>query len=174
MEGIHDRGNRDLSRHMEYSKQDLMYFDDQKNQKYIPFVVETACGADRLFLASLCNAYEEEDLGNGDIRTVLKFNPAIAPYKLAVMPLQKKDELTKLADQIYNDLNKFWSIDYDETGSIGKRYRRADEIGTPYCLTVDFQSLEDGMVTIRDRDSMEQIRIKIEEVSNFLREKMEK
>lgn len=172
MEGVHDRGDRDLSRHMKYSKQDLMYFDDQKNEKYIPYIVETSVGADRLFLAALCDAYIEEDLGEGDVRTVLKFKPEVAPYKVAVMPLQKKGGLKEKAQEIFDDLTKQWSTDYDEAGSIGKRYRRADEIGTPYCVTVDYDTLEDGMVTVRDRDTMEQERIKIEELNDFLRGKV--
>jgi len=163
--GIADRTDYDLSRHQEYSKQDLTYLDPETNERYIPYCIEPSLGADRITLAFLCNSYFEEEVGEGDIRTVLKLHPALAPYKVAVLPLSKK--LSEKADEIYNNLSKYFMCDYDEAGSIGKRYRREDEIGTPYCVTVDFDTLEDGCVTVRDRDTMEQIRIKIEDVKNI-------
>ena len=149
----------------------MTYFDQTKNEKYIPFVIEPSLGADRVALAFLCDAYDEEEVGENDVRTVLHFHPAIAPVKAAVLPLSKK--LSEKADEVYEMLSKRFNCEYDESGSIGKRYRRQDEIGTPFCITVDFDTLEDGAVTVRDRDSMEQIRIKIDELTAYLEEKME-
>ena len=169
--GIADRTDYDLSRHMEHSKQDLTYLDPETNERYVPYCIEPSLGADRVTLAFLCNSYFEEEIGDGDTRTVLKLHPALAPYKIAVLPLSKK--LSEKADVVYTELSKYFMCDYDEAGSIGKRYRREDEIGTPYCVTVDFDTLEDGCVTIRDRDTMEQIRIKIEEVRKYVEEKLE-
>ena len=169
--GIADRTDYDLSRHMEHSKQDLTYLDPETNERYVPYCIEPSLGADRVTLAFLCNSYFEEEVGEGDTRTVLKLHPALAPYKVAVLPLSKK--LSEKADEVYTELSKYFMCDYDEAGSIGKRYRREDEIGTPYCVTVDFDTLEDGCVTIRDRDTMEQIRIKIEEVKKYVEEKLE-
>lgn len=169
--GIADRTDYDLSRHMEHSKQDLTYLDPETNERYVPYCIEPSLGADRVTLAFLCNSYFEEEIGDGDTRTVLKLHPALAPYKIAVLPLSKK--LSEKADEVYTELSKYFMCDYDEAGSIGKRYRREDEIGTPYCVTVDFDTLEDGCVTIRDRDTMEQIRIKIEEVRKYVEEKLE-
>ena len=169
--GIADRTDYDLTRHQEHSKQDMSYLDPETNEKYIPYVIEPSVGVDRLTLAFLCNAYEEQDLGEGDSRVVLHLHPAIAPYKVAVLPLSKK--LSDKAEEVYSKLSKKFMCDYDETGSIGKRYRREDEIGTPYCVTVDFDTLEDESVTIRDRDSMEQVRIKIDELEAWLNNKME-
>ena len=169
--GIASRTDFDLSKHMEFSKQDLSYLDPETNEKYVPYVIEPSLGADRVTLAFLCNSYEEQDLGEGDSRVVLHLHPALAPYKVAVLPLSKK--LSEKAEEIYNMLTKNFMCDYDEAGSIGKRYRREDEIGTPYCVTVDFDTLEDGMVTIRDRDTMEQERIKIEEITNYIAKKIE-
>ena len=169
--GIADRTDYDLSRHMEHSKQDLTYLDPETNERYVPYCIEPSLGADRVTLAFLCNSYFEEEVGEGDTRTVLKLHPALAPYKVAVLPLSKK--LSEKADEVYSELSKYFMCDYDEAGSIGKRYRREDEIGTPYCVTVDFDTLEDGCVTIRDRDTMEQIRIKIEEVKKYVEEKLE-
>jgi glycyl-tRNA synthetase len=169
--GIADRTDYDLSRHMEASKEDLQYTDPETNEKYVPYCVEPAVGVDRLFLMFLCDAYNEEEIAEGDVRTVLKLHPAIAPMKAAVLPLSKK--LSEKATEIYDDLSKKFMIDYDEAGSIGKRYRREDEIGTPYCITVDFETENDGCVTIRDRDTMEQVRIKIDELIKYLEEKME-
>ena len=169
--GIADRTDYDLTKHMEHSKQDLTYQDPETNEKYVPYVIEPSLGADRVVLAFLCNAYEEQELEDGDKRTVLHLHPAIAPYKLAVLPLSKK--LSEKANEVYNKLAKKFMCDYDEAGSIGKRYRREDEIGTPYCVTIDFDTLEDESVTIRDRDTMEQVRVKIDEVENWIQEKIE-
>ena len=145
--GIADRTNYDLSRHMEHSKQDLSYLDPETNEKYIPYVIEPSLGCDRATLAFLCNSYEEEEIAEGDTRTVLHLHPALAPYKVAVLPLSKK--LSEKATEVYEKLAKDFMCDYDEAGSIGKRYRREDEIGTPYCVTIDFDTLEDNQVTIR-------------------------
>ena len=169
--GIADRTDYDLSKHMEHSKQDLTYLDQETNEKYIPYCIEPSLGCDRVALAFLCNSYEEEEIEEGDTRIVLHLHPAIAPFKLAVLPLSKK--LSEKAGEIYSKLAKKFMCDYDETGSIGKRYRRQDEIGTPYCITVDFETLEDGSVTIRNRDTMEQIRLKIEEIEKWIEEKLE-
>ena len=169
--GIADRTDYDLSRHMEHSKQDLSYQDPETGEKYVPYVIEPSLGADRVVLAFLCNAYDEEEIAEGDVRTVLHLHPALAPYKVAVLPLSKK--LSEKANEVYEKLAKKFMCDYDETGSIGKRYRRQDEIGTPYCVTIDFDTLEDETVTIRDRDTMEQIRVKIEDLSNWIEEKIE-
>ena len=168
--GIADRTDYDLSRHTEHSKQDLSYQDPETNEKFIPYVIEPSLGCDRVALAFLCNAYEEQDLGEGDSRVVLHLHPALAPYKVAVLPLSKK--LSEKAGEVYEMLSKDLMCDYDEAGSIGKRYRREDEIGTPYCVTVDFDTLEDGAVTIRDRDTMEQVRMPISEVKNWIEEKI--
>ena len=169
--GIADRTDYDLSRHMEHSKQDLTYQDQETHEKYIPYVIEPSLGADRVVLAFLCNSYEEQEIAEGDTRTVLHLHPALAPYKVAVLPLSKK--LSDKANEVYDRLSKKFMCDYDEAGSIGKRYRREDEIGTPYCVTIDFDTLEDEAVTIRDRDTMEQVRIKIDELENWIEEKIE-
>ena len=169
--GIADRTDYDLSRHMEHSKQDLTYQDLETKEKYIPYVIEPSLGADRVVLAFLCNAYEEEEISEGDVRTVLHLHPSLAPYKVAILPLSKK--LSEKANNVYDKLSKKFMCDYDETGSIGKRYRRQDEIGTPFCVTIDFDTLEDETVTIRDRDTMEQIRLKIDELENWVEEKIE-
>ena len=167
--GIADRTNYDLSRHQEVSGEDLSYFDEESKEKYIPYVIEPSLGADRVTLAFLCNAYDEEELPGGDVRTVLHFHPALAPVKIAVLPLSKK--LGEGAEKIYAELSRYWNCDYDDRGAIGKRYRREDEIGTPFCVTYDFESAEDQSVTIRDRDSMEQERIKISELRNYFLDK---
>jgi len=173
--GVADRTDYDLKQHQEVSGEDLTYFDQEKNEKYIPYVIEPSLGADRVTLAFLCDAYDEEVVdvkdGKEDVRTVLHFHPAIAPVKAAVLPLSKK--LSEQADEIYQSLLKKFNVEYDEAGSIGKRYRRQDEIGTPFCITVDFETAEDKSVTVRDRDTMEQIRIKIEDLEAYLEEKME-
>lgn len=169
--GIADRTDYDLSRHMEHSGEDLTYLDPETNERYIPYVIEPSLGADRVTLAFLCNAYEEQEIAEGDTRTVLHLHPALAPYKVAVLPLSKK--LSEKADEIYATLSKKFMCDYDEAGSIGKRYRREDEIGTPFCVTVDFDTLEDGCVTIRDRDTMEQVRVKIEDVASYVEERLD-
>ena len=167
--GIAYRKNYDLSRHQEVSGEDLSYFDEESKEKYIPYVVEPSLGADRVTLAFLCNAYDEEELPGGDVRTVLHFHPALAPVKIAVLPLSKK--LGEGAEKIYAELSKYWICEYDDRGAIGKRYRREDEIGTPFCVTYDFESEEDQSVTIRDRDSMEQERVKISELRNYFLDK---
>ena len=169
--GIADRTDFDLKQHMEHSKDDLSYFDPNTNEKYIPYCVEPSLGADRVTLAFLCDAYDEEEVAEGDVRVVLRFHPALAPVKIAVLPLSKK--LGDEAYKIYETLTKKYVCEYDETGSIGKRYRRQDEIGTPYCITFDFDSLEDKSVTIRDRDSMQQVRVKIEELNKYFEDKFE-
>ena len=169
--GIADRTNYDLNKHMEHSKQDMSYLDPETNEKYVPYVIEPSLGCDRVALAFLCNSYEEEEIAEGDTRTVLHLHPALAPYKIAVLPLSKK--LSEKAQEVYEKLSSKFMCDYDEAGSIGKRYRREDEIGTPYCVTADFDSLEDNSVTIRDRDTMEQIRLPIEEVESWVSEKIE-
>lgn len=168
--GIADRTDYDLSRHMEASGEDMYYTDPETNEKYIPYCVEPAVGTDRLMLMFLCNSYEEEEIAEGDIRTVLHLHPALAPYKVAILPLSKK--LSQKAQEVYDKLAKSFMCDYDEAGSIGKRYRREDEIGTPYCVTIDFDTLEDESVTVRDRDTMEQVRIKIDELENYITEKI--
>ena len=169
--GIADRTDYDLTQHMNHSNQDMSYLDQETGEKYVPYVIEPSLGADRVLLAFLCNAYEEEEIAEGDVRTVLHLHPALAPYKVAVLPLSKK--LSEKATEVYTKLSKKFMCDYDEAGSIGKRYRREDEIGTPYCVTIDFDTLEDNCVTIRDRDSMEQARVSIDELENWIAEKVE-
>ena len=169
--GIADRTDYDLTNHMNMSKEDFTYLDPETNERYVPYCIEPSLGADRVALAFLCNAYDEEEIAEGDTRTVLHLHPALAPYKVAVLPLSKK--LSEKAEEVYTKLSKKFMCEYDETGSIGKRYRREDEIGTPYCVTVDFYTLEDNAVTIRDRDTMEQVRINIDELENWIREKIE-
>ncbi|NLP13006.1 MAG: glycine--tRNA ligase [Clostridium sp.] len=169
--GIADRTDYDLKQHAEHSKEDLSYFDPTTNEKYVPYCVEPSLGADRITLAFLCEAYDEEEVTEGDIRVVLHFHPAIAPVKIAVLPLSKK--LGEDARKVYEMLTKKYTCEYDETGSIGKRYRRQDEIGTPYCITFDFDSLNDQSVTIRDRDSMQQVRVKIDELLSYFEGKFE-
>ena len=167
LNGIHNRTNYDLSRHQEYSSKSMLYTDPITNEKFIPFVVEYSIGADRLMLAVLSEAYDEETLEGGDTRVVMHFHPAIAAYKCAILPLQKK-ELGPKATELYRQLSKKFMCTYDEAGSIGKRYRRQDEIGTPFCVTVDFDTLNDNTVTVRDRDSMEQIRLPIDELESYI------
>ena len=169
--GIADRTDYDLSRHMEASKEDLTYLDPETNEKFVPYCVEPAVGVDRIFLTVLCDAYDEEVVGEGDTRVVLHLSPKIAPVKVAVLPLSKK--LSEKAGELYDTLRMKFNCEYDEAGSIGKRYRRQDEIGTPYCITVDFDTLEDNAVTIRDRDTMEQVRIEIDKLDEFFKDKFE-
>ena len=181
--GIADRTNYDLTRHQEASGKSLEYFDSETNEHYIPYVIEPSLGCDRVALAFLCEAYDEEHLtdskGKEDIRTVLHLHPALAPYKCAVLPLSKK--LGEKAMEIRNELSKYFMVDYDDTGSIGKRYRREDEIGTPYCITVDFDTVgdeakgiaADNCVTVRDRDTMEQVRMPISELKSYIESKIE-
>ena len=169
--GIADRTDYDLSRHIEVSGEDLRYIDPVTNEKYIPYCIEPSLGADRVALAFLCNAYDEEEIGEEDVRTVLRLHPALAPFKAAILPLTKK--LSEKSDEIYDELSKYFMIDTDVSGSIGKRYRRQDEIGTPFCITVDFDTLEDNCVTVRFRDTMEQERIKISELKDFIEKSLE-
>ncbi len=172
--GIADRTDYDLTQHMKTSGKSLEYFDPETNEKYIPYVIEPSLGVERLFLTIVCEAYDEEEIGEGDksdVRTVMHLHPALAPIKAAVLPLTKK--LKEPATELYTKLAKKFSVDYDEAGQIGKRYRRQDEIGTPFCITYDFDTLEDGCVTVRDRDSMAQERVKIDELVKYLEEKLE-
>lgn len=169
--GIADRTDYDLTQHQNVSGEDLSYFDDGKNIRYVPFVVEPSLGVDRTVLAFLCGAYDEEDLGEGDMRTVLRFHPALAPIKIGILPLSKK--LNEGAEKIYAALSKKYNCEFDDRGNIGKRYRRQDEIGTPFCITYDFESEEDGSVTVRFRDSMEQERVKIDELAAYFADKFE-
>ena len=167
--GIADRTDYDLGRHQEVSGEDLSYFDDETNERYIPYVIEPSLGADRVTLAFLCQAYDEEELEGGDVRTVMHFHPAIAPIKIGILPLSKK--LNEGAEKIYAELSKYWNCEFDDRGNIGKRYRRQDEIGTPYCITYDFDSETDNAVTVRDRDSMEQVRVPTAELRDYFRDK---
>ena len=167
--GIADRTDYDLTQHQNVSGEDMSYFDDELKEKYIPYVIEPALGADRVVLAFLCSAYDEEELEGGDMRTVLRFHPALAPVKIGVLPLSKK--LAEGAQKLYTELSKKYNCEYDDRGNIGKRYRRLDEIGTPYCVTYDFESETDGCVTVRDRDTMAQERIKIEELDAYFADK---
>ena len=166
--GIADRTNYDLSQHAEHSGKDLTYFDPETNEHYIPYVVEPSLGADRVALAFLVDAYDEEviDAEKNDVRTVLHLHPALAPFKAAVLPLSKK--LSEKAGEVYDELAKYFMVDFDDAGSIGKRYRREDEIGTPFCITYDFDSEVDGCVTVRDRDTMEQVRLPIGELKDYI------
>ena len=170
LNGIHHRGDWDLSRHQEFSGKSMLYLDPFTNEKYIPNVVEYSIGADRLTLAVMCEAYDEEKLSDGETRVVMHFHPSIAPYKVAVLPLQKN--LGDKAREVYKTLSNYFMVSYDEAGSIGKRYRRQDEIGTPMCVTIDFDTLSDNTVTIRDRDTMEQIRLNINELVDYVNKKI--
>ncbi len=172
--GIADRTDFDLTQHSNVSGKTLEYFDPETNEKYIPYVIEPSLGADRVALAFLCDAYDEEEIGEGDkkeTRTVLHLHPALAPFKACVLPLSKK--LNAEAEEIYNELSKFFMVDFDDAGSIGKRYRRQDEIGTPFCITYDFDSKEDGCVTVRNRDTMEQERMPISKLSHYILKKLD-
>ena len=171
--GIADRTDYDLTQHIHVSGKNLEYFDQTSGKKYIPYVIEPSLGVERLFLAVLCEAYDEEvlDEEKNDTRVVMHFHPALAPFKAAVLPLSKK--LGEHAEKVFEQLSKKFNVDYDDAGSIGKRYRRQDEIGTPYCITFDFDSLEDNCVTVRDRDTMEQVRLPIAEIEGFIAEKLE-
>ena len=173
--GIADRTDFDLKQHIQHSGQEMNYVDPETNEKYVPYCIEPSLGADRVTLAFLCDAYDEEILtsedGKEDMRVVLRLHPALAPFKAAVLPLAKK--LSDVAEPIFEELSKHFMVDYDTSGSIGKRYRREDEIGTPFCICVDFQTPEDHTVTIRDRDTMEQIRLPISEVKSYIESKMD-
>ncbi len=169
--GIADRTDYDLTQHQEHSGESMEFFDDTTGEKYIPYVIEPSLGADRVALAFLVDAYDEEEIGENDVRTVMHFHPALAPIKAAVLPLSKK--LSEKAWEVHDMLAKHFMVDFDESGSIGKRYRREDEIGTPFCITYDFESVEDGCVTVRDRDTMQQERIKIEDLVSYIEKRME-
>ena len=172
--GVADRTDYDLTQHQNTSGQDMTYFDQDKNEHYIPYVIEPSLGVERSVLAFLCNAYTEEVLtdanGKEDVRVVMKFHPALAPFKAAILPLAKK--LAPVAEPIHEELSKYFMVDYDAAGSIGKRYRREDEIGTPFCICVDFYTETDGCVTIRDRDTMQQVRIPVSEVRSYIEERL--
>jgi glycyl-tRNA synthetase len=172
LEGIHSRTDFDLKQHEQFSGKKLQYFDPELNQSYVPYVVETSVGLDRLFLSVLSSALKEESLEGGDTRTLLSLPPALAPYKAAVLPLIKRDGLPELAEGIMNDLKLDYNMAYDEKDAVGRRYRRQDAIGTPYCITIDHQSLEDKTVTVRHRDSMQQDRMPITELRSFLEERV--
>ena len=167
--GIADRTDYDLTQHQNTSGEDMTYFDDEAKEKYIPYVIEPSLGADRVTLAFLCAAYDEEEIGEGDVRTVLHFHPAIAPVKIGILPLSKK--LNEGAEKVYAELSKYYNCEFDDRGNIGKRYRRQDEIGTPFCITYDFDSEEDHAVTVRDRDTMEQVRVPIAELKQYFEDK---
>lgn len=171
LEGIHSRTDFDLKNHQQYSGKNLQYYDQEANEKYIPFIVETSAGCDRSVLTFMVDAYDEDELG-GETRVVMRFHPKMAPIKAAVLPLVKKDGLSELADNLFRDLQKNWKVFYDESGAIGRRYRRQDEAGTPFCFTVDYQTKEDNTVTIRYRDTGEQERISLDKVKAFLAEKI--
>jgi glycyl-tRNA synthetase len=169
--GIASRTDFDLKAHATHSGENMEYFDAATNEKYVPYCIEPSLGADRVTLAFLCEAYDEEELEGGDVRTVMHFHPAIAPVKAAVLPLSKK--LNEPALEVYNELAKYFNCEFDDAQSIGKRYRRQDEIGTPVCITYDFDSAEDGCVTVRDRDTMEQERIKIADLKDYIQAKLD-
>lgn len=171
LNGTHNRTDYDLTRHQEYSGEKMDFIDPETNEKYIPYIIESTVGADRLTLALLFNSYNKEELSDGETREYMKFHPAIAPYKVAVLPLMKKYH-TEKAKELFNLLNKEFMVSYDESGSIGKRYRRQDMMGTPFAVTVDDNTLNNGTVTIRDRDTMEQITLKVEEIANYINQKI--
>jgi glycyl-tRNA synthetase len=171
IEGIHNRTDFDLSRHQEYSGKSQLYFDEQTKEKFIPFIIETSAGASRSFMAFLVDAYHEEEV-NGEMRSVLRFHPKLAPIKAAIFPLVNKDGMPEIAKRIENDLRPYLRIFYDDKGAVGRRYRRMDEAGTPFCITVDTQTLQDETVTVRERDSMEQTRVAISGLLSNLQEKL--
>jgi glycyl-tRNA synthetase len=180
IEGIHNRTDFDLKRHTEFSGKKLEYFDDQKKERYIPYVIETSAGASRSFFAFLCNAYDEEEVSkensdgtsSSETRTVLHFHPALAPVKAAVFPLVNRDGMQEIAHGITDDLRKNFKVFYDDSGAVGRRYRRQDECGTPFCFTVDSDTLTDGSVTVRERDSMVQERISKDRITDYLNSKL--
>jgi len=161
--GIADRGQFDLTQHEKFSKEDLKYQDPMTNEKYLPAVIEPSFGVERMMLTVLLDAYDEDEIG-GETRVVMRFSPKIAPVQVAILPLMKKEELATPATKLFNDLKSKFSVEYDDGGAIGKRYRRQDEIGTPFCVTIDYTTIEDGTVTLRDRDSTKQERVKIEDL----------
>ena len=171
IEGIHNRGDFDLGRHQEFSGKKLEYFDQAANEHYLPFIVETSAGADRVTLTLLVDAYREEEV-EGEKRVVLGFHPSVAPIKAAVFPLVKKDGMPELADRIFHDLKKQFPSFYDDSGAIGRRYRRMDEAGTPFCCTIDGQTLQDGTVTIRERDAMTQVRVHQDQLGGWIQERL--
>ena len=171
VEGIHSRTNFDLSQHEKFSGKSIKYFDPQTNESYVPYVIETSIGVDRMFLSIICHAYREEQLENGETRVLLQLPPALAPVKLAVLPLVKKDGLPEKAREIISQLRFQVNCQYDEKDTIGKRYRRQDAIGTPYCITVDYDTLKDESVTLRNRDTMEQTRVPIAQLQEIIQEK---
>ena len=171
LEGIANRGDFDLVQHVKYSGKSLDYFDDETKERFLPYIIEPSAGVDRSALAFLCDAYDEEP-AEDEIRVLLHFHPSLAPIKVAVLPLSRREKLVEAAKQIYADLRQCWIVDYDDAQSIGRRYRRQDEIGTPFCITIDFQSLEDKQVTIRERDTMKQIRVPISELKAALAAKL--
>jgi glycyl-tRNA synthetase len=174
LEGIHARGDYDLTQHAKHSGKKLEYRNPQTGEVFVPHVVETSVGLDRTFLAVLTDAYTEEDLGEGKMRTVLKLPKNLAPVKVAVFPLMKnKPELVTKAREVFDKLKMQYMCEFDDNGNVGKRYRRQDEIGTPYCVTVDFDTLESGDVTVRDRDTMKQDKVKLEELNDFLKNKLQ-
>lgn len=168
--GVADRTDYDLTQHQKTSGKSLEYFDPDTNEKYIPYVIEPSLGVERLFLAVVCDAYDEETLDDGTTRNVMHFHPALAPVKAAVLPLSKK--LSEKAGELYETLSKYFNVEFDDTGAIGKRYRRQDEIGTPFCVTYDFDTENDGCVTVRERDSMQQVRIPLNDVKNYIEERI--
>jgi glycyl-tRNA synthetase len=173
IEGVHNRGDFDLSQHQQFSSKKLEYYDQLNNKRYVPYVIETSVGADRVTLAAMVNAYREEAVaGEDEGRVVLGLKPSIAPIKAAIFPLTKKDGQPDMAHRIVNDLRGAFKVDYDESGSIGKRYRRQDEVGTPFCITVDGQSTGDDTVTVRDRDSLAQERISASQLKAYLAAKL--
>ncbi|MBT3227759.1 MAG: glycine--tRNA ligase [Candidatus Marinimicrobia bacterium] len=172
LEGIHNRADFDLKQHEEFSGKNMGYRDPQTNKVYTPFIIETSAGCDRTTLAAMCEAYEEETLEDGSVRTVMHFHPRLAPIKVAILPLVKKGGLKELATEIKDQLKSHFNVFYDEKGAIGRRYRRMDEAGTPYCVTIDFDTLDDKAVTVRDRDSMDQIRVPIAELQAWLAERI--
>ena len=172
LEGIANRTDFDLKRHMEYSGKDLMYFDDQTREKYIPHVIEPSAGVDRAALAFLCEAYHEEEV-KGETRVVMKFHPRIAPIKAAILPLVNRDNMPEKAKNIFDTVRKHFNAFYDDKGAIGRRYRRQDEAGTPFCFTIDGQTMQDNTVTVRDRDSMTQERINADNIASYLHDKLQ-
>lgn len=171
IEGIHNRTNFDIGRHEEYSGKSFKYYDEESKEKYLPFIIETSAGASRGFMAFLVDAYDEEEV-KGEMRTVLRLHPKLAPIKAAIFPLVNKDGMPEVARKIEADLRRNMKVFFDDKGAVGRRYRRMDEVGTPFCITVDTQTLEDGTVTVRERDSMEQVRVQAEKVGPYLIEKM--
>ncbi|MPN24958.1 Glycine--tRNA ligase [bioreactor metagenome] len=175
MEGIHWRSDYDLTQHSKFSGQDLSYIDPTTHEKYLPWITETSGGVDRSFFFMLLDAYQEEKTESGDVRTVLKVNPKVSAYKMAIFPLAaNKPELIDKAEKLYKQLSQKYSIDWDDSSNIGKKYRRQDEIGTPWCTVVDYQTLEDNTVSIRDRDTMKQIRISIDEIDSWIEKQLNK